>query len=330
MNLFEILKRSLRISSLALGSATLMVGLAAAVIRQTISPLPVLLCFLFVWTAQLASNCYGSLNERHNRYGSLALEDQQGMPKVKDSKEVYTMLRDVSYTMAVISLTIGVVLAGYTGVLAFMIGAVILILAYINIQGPAPLNRTPFGPLITYLLFGPLGIVGVSLLQTDDATLTFFDWFDLAPAVFLGCAFGLLAVNVHLAVNYTEYRQDLLAHRPSFTVSCGRKATRIFFLVNGFLVWVIFYGMITTTYFQQPWLDLLIPTFCTLFNCWIWYRMRKFDGVRSRWNPYSLSLLNAFIFGILILSVFSIIGQPEPDIRDSIEPTDVTEFLVID
>lgn len=316
MDQFQVLKRALHLPSLLQGTATVLMGTAAAAIRTKVEFLPFILTLCFVWLAQITSNTAYSLRELKAHYGSSIIDQAKGVMVSREDLTTYTMLRETSISAGVLTASIGVVLIGNSGFWICLLGAITLILSYLNLQGPTPLVRTPFGPLVTFLLFGPIGVLGTVLIQGDDSMMTFFSWFDMAPPLFLGVATGFLATNDHIATAYLDYRYDVLTRRTTIVTAYGRKVARIIYLVNGWAMWLTFYFMITTTYVRHPWVAFIMPTIAFAANGAIFHQLSKTTGEQHRWNPYIFSLLNLFVLAFFTFLLALYLGVPSDAIRE--------------
>lgn len=302
--------------TLLMGLSTVFAGTAIAAVRDEVKIMPLLLSMLFVMAAQLASNCTYVFNDLRNHHGNTALEEIAGRLNRQEDTELYGILKIIAGVTTIFAITIGFMLTSYCGAWSLLLGGLLFILAYLNVQGPMPLVCTSFGPLITYLIFGPIGVVGTFLLQFSDSTFAILSWFDIGPAVFLGLSMGFMAANVHIAIEYQHYRMNLLTHRISIVTELGRKFSRWAVLLGGFGMWAFFYTMVSSHYCQYPLIDMIAPTISLIVNCIVWYKMRKFSPVNKGIRPSVLAIANMAFLGLVTLLLFMVIGTPDSAIRD--------------
>lgn len=316
MKHIPFLKKATMPDTLLMGVSTVFAGTAIAAVRDEVRIMPMLLCILFVAAGQLASNCTYVFNDLRNHHGNTALEEIAGRLNRQEDTELYGMLRIIAGVATIFAVTIGFMLASYCGAWSLLLGALLFILSYLNVQGPMPLVGTPFGPLITYLVFGPIGVVGTFLLQFADSTFAILSWFDIGPAVYFGLSIGFLAVNVHIAIEYQHYRMNLLTHRTSVVTELGRKFSRYAVFFGGFGMWIFFYIMVDSHYCQHPLLDMIMPTISMVVNCIVWYKLRRFSPAKKGIRPSVLAVANMLLLALVTMILFISIGTPDSAIRD--------------
>lgn len=318
MNQLQFIRQSLRLPSLMAGLSTVMGGTAIAAVRDNIHPLPLILSTVFILMAQLASNSMQAFNDLRTHHGNTANEEIAGRMHRKEDTMMYEILREIGVGCFLIAMTIGVVLAGYAGEWVLLAGAMVVILGYLNVQGPFPLIQTPFGPLVTFLLFGPIGVIGVFLMQFSDASFAILSWFDIGPAVYLSCTVGLFAAIVQITEEYPKYRSSILTHRTSYVTEVGRRASRVTVLLCGIGMWAVFFLMISTFYTQHPIVDMVMPTVGLAVTIYIVRMMGKYPRHESPYKINDVALWNMFIVMFTTMLLFMTIGAPDVSIRDMV------------
>ncbi len=314
----SILFRALNPLLLSVGICSVFLGWAGATVRDNVYVLPLILCFLFVASAQAAANCAYSFSEFRFTHGNAVLEEINARirgARRQSQEEIgstHILLRELTAVFGLFALTTGVVLASHGGGWAFMAGLVLLILFYINVLSPAPLSRTPFAMIVAFLVFGPLCTVCTTLLINEPAPLTIWRWADIAPSFYLGCSGGCLVVSILIMGYYTSFRDDVYARKPSLTTVMGTKMTRWLFLTMGFLSWGIFFFMVNTLYLQHPVIDMIAPTLALIVNTGVWWKMKDIRTMSNKLLLFQITLGNYVVFTLITFLVFIITGRPDP------------------
>lgn len=316
MRQLQLIRQAVCLPTLLMGLSTVMAGTSIASIRGGIHPLPLILSIAFVAMAQIASNAFYSYNDLRSHLAFAAALGIEGRRHRNDTLESYATLREFAVAAALIAMTIGVVLAGYAGEWLLLLGALVVLMAYLNVEGPFPLVSTPFGPMVTFILFGPVGVVGVYLLQFTETSFAMLSWFDIGPAIYIGCAVGFMAAIAHIAWEYPRYRDSVLLHRNTFVTDTGRRMSRLCVFVCGFGMWGMFYAMTTGIYFQHPLIDMVMPTLCLGVNIWVVHMMRKYPRPVSRYPLELVAMWNMFFLYMVTMLLFITIGAPNVNVRD--------------
>lgn len=264
---FKVLKSALFPVSLLLGTGSVLAGCAAAVVHGNLEVLAAILCLFFVWAAQLGSNVghrfYDYKNGNIRRITTIPGEYVgSGFAGIT----TYTLLKETTYALSVLATMFGIALASFAGWWAFFFGIIIAFVAYLNNFSPFPIVRTPAGPVVTFLLFGPMCVIGTCLIQSQDGAEMILNWFDLEPAVYIGLAMGFLAANVHLCYLYMTYPFDIDTGVRTLLTRYGNKGVVPLFIVNT-LLGTFFLGMLAVDItFSCPWLIWGVCAVPLLYN----------------------------------------------------------------
>ncbi|MDE7160287.1 MAG: prenyltransferase [Muribaculaceae bacterium] len=262
------LLRSLNLPSLCMGLASVMAGCVAAYVHNNFQLLPALVCAVFVCMAQITANIsYKYFALLHN-FGEGT--DNTGHTWRETLLPVY---KAVSVGLLLVTVLIGLAIMELSGWWSIGLAAIIVLLAWMDMAPPLALVRTPFGILITFLLFGPVGVIGSSLAQSQMGTMIPFNEFDLMPAMILSLRVGLMMVCCHLSFCYVAYRYDLRNSKRTFTVTFGRKVARATYLACAILAYFIFFWMCLALDFRYVVIDMIPPTIYTLWLVRIWWYM---------------------------------------------------------
>lgn len=300
----EAVLRSLNLPSLCMGTATVIAGCVAAYLHNNFELLPALACLVFVCMAQMTANItYRYFSLRHN-FG-------EGVSGTGHTwrEHLLPVYRALSTGLVIVTGMIGLALMELSGWWSIGLAIVIVLLAWIDMAPPLALVRTPFGIVITFLLFGPIGVIGTSLAQSQMGTPIPFNQFDLLPPAILSLRIGLMMVCCHLAYCYITYSTDLRNSKHTFTVTFGRKASRAMFLISNLVAYGIFFWMCIALDFRYVAIDMIIPTIYTLILLWVWWYMGH--GAHHRKIIIYTTLISTVGVCLCNLILFRIIQLPE-------------------
>ncbi len=301
--------------TLFIGVSSVCAGAALAVMESKVlgmefNVIPLVLCLIFAVAAQLSANFIFVHNDLQNYYGSSDTEVLSNRLRRKEEPELYSRSQMLGGVSILFALTIGVVLISYSGLWAFLVGAILVILIYLAVQGPMPLLLTPFGLLVYYIVAGPLGVSGTFLMEFHDSSFTVLNWFDMVPVILMGVAMGFPAATARVAMEYEQYRQSLRIHRTSVVTELGRKGARILVLINGFAMWGTFWWMTDSSTYIYTWVDMIMPTIALIGNIGVWYRMAKYSPNSEGIKPAKLALINIMVLGLGTLLIYCFGGAP--------------------
>ena len=293
-------------SSLMMGAGAVLAGTACAALRGNAEYLPATLCLLFTIFAQLSANYYYQYFDDVNNCGSIIDNKIQ----TKASTDNFSLRKEASFGMALIALMIGLTLAGMEGWWIILIGIVVVLFAWLSCGGSTPLLRTPFGPLCSFILFGPIAVISTSLIQSMREAQEPLNWFDITPSLYMSVVIGLMCVNTTLLYAYSTMLTDLRNAKQSFVTAYGRKATRALFLFNGIVYTGVTVFMCVSLHLDLKGLDMLPSAICFIIDIYIWWKMRT----TPRYKLYKLIDLgnfNVLLMGLLSFLIFELTGIPD-------------------
>ncbi len=285
-------------------------GTASDTLRGNMEILPATLCLLFALFAQMAGNViHHNFDFQHQLNHSLERNDFNIKPKLASM-----IMKRLGQALTIIALTIGLSLLTLIGWWGIVIGAIIVLLEWLSNYAPYPLMRTPWAPLITFILFGPVCVLGTSIVQSQYEATEPYSMFDLTPAFFMAAVMGLQAVECHLQIIYFNYNQDQHTLHNTFTTRFGRPITRTFFAVCAILSLVVMIIMgYTVAHLHDlalTWLAfLVVPLVCLGINLYCFVCMAKANEKEQRYLRTLLAGKMAFA-GIATFIAFCIIGLP--------------------
>lgn len=294
-------------SSLMMGVGAVFAGTACAALRGNTEYLPATLCLLFVLFAQLGANFYYQHYDDKYNLGS-AIDSQISSQESLSTR--FSMQKEASSGLLMVALMIGATLAAMAGWWVIVVGAFILVTGWLSCAGSMPLLRTPFGPICSFILFGPVAVVSTSLIQSMHEAEQPVNWFDITPALYMSIVIGLMCVNCTLMYAYSTYVKDLRNAKASFATKFGRKVTRICYLVNGLIYTGVTVFMCLSLDLDMMGLDMLPSTICFIIDIYVWYKMR----VTPRYQAHTLiniTNLNVLIMGVLSFIIFEFTGIPD-------------------
>lgn len=304
---FNILFKSISPLTLFMGAATVISGTAAAALHGNLELLPAILCLIFAIFAQTAANIAHRYidecrNAGENIDDKISGTSESGLP-------TSLILKEGFMSATFLAGMIGCSIATMTGWWAFAWGLLIFVLAWAAYTGPT-LIKTPWGLLITFILFGPLGVIGTSLVQSLHEATNPLGWYDLSPALYLSGVVGLMAVNCHLTYNFSSYHQDQRNQKRTFSIVFGRKSTRVLFLANSLIWFALMLAMCVNLHPQRWGLDMIAAVISIIINGYIWNKMRTTSRHLSK-QLVLLSIINITGMAITNLIFFIVTGAPD-------------------
>ena len=266
MTLFNVITKSINAESLLMGMATVFAGTAAAGLHGNLEVLPAILCLLFAIFSQGASNLAHRYMDECTNSGENIDDDISGTGESGFPTRV--ILKEGFISLTLLAMMIGCSLATMTGWWAFALGILIFIIGWFTNAGPM-LVRTPWSLVSTFLLFGPIGVMGTSLVQSLHEATDPLGWYDLSPAIYLSGVMGLMAVNCHITYNFATYHNDIRNDKKTFSIVFGRKAARILFIANGLLWLGLMLAMCLTLHPERWGLDMIAPAISLVINIYM-------------------------------------------------------------
>ena len=146
--------------------------------------------------------------------------------------------------------------------------------------------------------FGPVCVISTSLIQSMHEASQPLNWYDITPALYMSLAIGLMCINSTMLYGYASYYRDLRNSKASFVTLCGRRITRIIFIVNGALYTAIIIGMCYSLHLNIYSLEMTPSVLCFIIDIYIWWKMRTPRDIKttrsSTWGTSTCSLWGCF------------------------------------
>ena len=296
--------------SLILGVATVLAGCAAALLHGNFEPFPALLTLLFVIFAQIAANLYHRYADAIYNFGeNIDMGTDDSDEESIDSMPLATALKESSFAAALLASMVGLSLLTQVGWWSLAIGACIFAATYFNSVGPRPLSRSWCGTFLTFFFFGPIGVVGTCLIQAAYENNVYDLWFDLLPALYLGIAMGLFALNSQLLHDYTHYDRNRDNGKETFVSRFGLRATRCLVILSWCAIMLLSCLLVFGDKLRSPWLVILIPAACVAVGAGIWIKTFR-NPSRTDLTPEWTMNICALVYAATACIIFALLGLP--------------------
>ncbi len=293
------LRRSMAPATGLMGFSCVFAGCISAMVQGHFSWVTTLLCLLFALGVQMTTNICGRYQGLQQRFSS----------RHDDADTVYrtsllNTFKEGAWAVGCVTGLIGLAIMELAGWWSVGLAAIIVVLVWIDVAPPMMLLRTPWGILVTFLIFGPLCGVGTALVQTDTTVQTLAD-FDLPGSMMLACAAGLIAVNVHLSYYYSTFADDVRDRRQTFTVKYGRKTAQLMFLSNALVAYALLWWGLSwmgVPYYHCMMILSTIWLFWELWLCWSYGHTGLKESLwLARANLYGMAILWTGLFLLVAL-----------------------------
>lgn len=188
----------------------------------------------------------------------------------------------------------GFVAGLFRGLAADRVGIAIAICVLAYSAGPFPLAYNGLGDVCVLLFYGIIPVCFTYYIQTLNFSLLSF---------LLSVALGLLSVNILIVNNYRDYEQDKAARKRTTIVLFGRRAGRVFYVLNECMAFLLVLPLIL----DAPWWILFL--FGILFAL-CFYTTRELFTLEGRALNRTLghTARNVFLFASVLSLLFLYIG----------------------
>lgn len=252
-----------RPKTLAGALVPILIGSGLAFADGKFNWLPALICCLFAFLMQIASNV---INDLFDYMKGTDREDRLGPERACAQGWITpgAMKKGIIVTVA-LACAIGSTLLLYGGWWLILIGVVCVIFAFLYTAGPYPLSYHGWGDVLVLLFFGFVPVCGTYYVQA--LTLT--------PNVIIGSLISGLAIDTLLVLNnYRDREADALSGKKTVVVRFGEPFGRYLYLFLGiaaceFCLYFVLTGHLWAALLPQFY---LIPHFKT------WQRMVRINN----------------------------------------------------
>lgn len=310
----RIIRRSANFESLMLGIGTVLAGSASAAENGNLEVLPAILCLLFAVFVQMGANLSNAYFETNEYYKNLP-KPLFGDARYVGNDMAARVVREGALACFLISVTIGLTLISFADSVWWMllIAAIIYGIAILEDIGKRPFFRTPWSLLSTFFLFGPVGVIGVSLTQSQYDFGDTLNFYDISPSLFIGAGAGFLAVSSHLLMKYFNYKIQPGANKMNLTFLVGTRWMRFFIFLCGLLMVVCVAAGVWTLKFGDPVISMVPAILGFLLNTYLAVRIRA-NGLVGLQHLLTLSMVNFVLTFGLMLAIFLFTGSPDDSV----------------
>lgn len=292
----EILVSSLHWPMLLLGAATVVAGTAAARFRGNMELLPASLCLIFTLFSQVAGTYWYNHNEVHRR----GTDDEVDSRFSRLSRS--SVFREAAAGLSSMGGIIGLALIAMAGWWAIVPAVLLIAITYVTFSGAHPLSRSPWGLISTFLLFGPVGVIGCCLIQSGHEAYSLLNFYDVEPSLYIAGIMGLMALNANLIHNVANITADRKIGKTTFPVRFGIPATRIFSVVNS-LIWLgLCWCLFRVQHIADFGVAMIVPYISLAINVLLTIRMR--DGSMRREDAVQFTAnINMLVMAVALLII---------------------------
>lgn len=279
---------AMRLRTLPVSVAGVVMAAAYGVLNDTFALAPVLLCLAFAVSAQVASNF---ANEYYDFKAGLDKPGRVGPRRgVTEGDITPQAMRNATFFTLALACTIGcsLLLWGDWWLILAGIGIALGVLAYS--AGPYPLSHHALGELAVIFFFGIIPVNLTYYLQSGTWNCD----------VLLGSiAVGLMGANVLIVNNYRDMDADAAVGKFTLAMLIGRHRILALYLTNGWLA-----AALTMPIWTNGKLDLwevIVPAIYGILHTCLYHSITKRLGVRL--NPMlgmTAMLMLAFTLATLI------------------------------
>jgi len=293
---------ALRLRTLPLAAASIILGAGLAIHAQIFDPLIFSLSLMTALLLQILSNLandYGdAVSGADNLHRVGPLRAMQSGAISRESMKAAILLTTLLVSVSGITLLVVALGSNSTSWAVFLLLGLLAIIAAITYtMGKLPYGYRAMGDFSVFLFFGLLGVVGSYYLYG----LT-FSWSLLLPAT----SVGLLSAAVLNINNMRDMYTDKAAHKTTLVVLWGRKNAFIYHLslIIGALICAVSYLSLLEN--VQTWQFVFLLSFSPLIKSCVQLKEAIFKDLRDGQvfnNELKNTALSTFVFSLLFALV---------------------------
>ena len=238
----------------------ILIGTGLAIADGKFNWLPALICCLFAFLMQIASNL---INDLFDFLKGTDREDRLGPERACAQEWISPSAMKIGIIIVVsLACALGSTLLLYGGWWLIMVGMVCVIFAFLYTTGPYPLSYHGWGDVLVLLFFGFVPVCGTYYVQALTIT----------PSVIVGSLISGLAIDTLLVVNnYRDREADALSGKKTVVVRFGEPFGRYLYLFLGMIAcWLCLYFV-----FEGHLWAALLPQFSLASHFKTWQRLVK-------------------------------------------------------
>lgn len=201
----------MRLRTLPVGAACVIVGVGLAMLDGTFRWLPAVICLIFALMCQIASNFANEYYDYKN--GSDAPGRVGPRRGVTEGDITPQAMKAAAYGTLAAACVLGCSLIVWGGWWMVLAGAFIALFCIAYSAGPMPLSRVGMGQAAVMVFFGIVPVTLTYYLQTGVITY---------DSLLLGIAIGFLGSNILVVNNFRDREEDAAAGKKTEVVRWGR------------------------------------------------------------------------------------------------------------
>lgn len=290
-----------------IGAATVLFGSSAATLRGNLEVLPASLCLVFTILCQIAGfnlHRYYDISHRlpGHEHDDETLDSFDQVPRS-------SIFREGCSAFSILAVMIGLAMLSMGGWPMLIFGVLVAVIAWFTFAGPRPLFHTPWALLSTFLLFGPVGVIGTSLIQSAHESSSMLNNYDLAPALYVSLVSGIMAANCQLVYFITFCRSVRNPKSLNLVCVCGRKTSAVISVVLS-LLWSAIYiiGLYRLGYTE--WVFIWAPPIVSVIYNFVLLMFARHPVGRRRKIQFAVNA-GMCLFAIAIFVLTLIYGNPD-------------------
>ena len=209
----------------------ILIGTGLAIADGKFNWLPALICCLFAFLMQIASNL---INDLFDFLKGTDREDRLGPERACAQGWISpSAMKKGIIAVVALACALGSTLLLYGGWWLIIVGMVCVIFAFLYTTGPYPLSYHGWGDVLVLLFFGFVPVCGTYYVQALTIT----------PSVIVGSLISGLAIDTLLVVNnYRDREADALSGKKTVVVRFGEPFGRYLYLFLGMIAcWLCLY-----------------------------------------------------------------------------------------
>lgn len=280
---------AMRLRTLPVSVAGVIAGCGCAIMLDSFSAVPAMLCLTFAVLAQIASNF---ANEYFDFKNGIDKKGREGFRRGVTEGEIKPeAMKLATYITLALSGVVGCAMLLFGPWWLILVGVLIMIFALAYSAGPYPLSHHGLGDVAVIIFFGVVPVTLTYYLQSGA-------WSGVELVLATSVAVGLLAANVLVVNNYRDMDDDAAVGKRTTVVIFGRRVMSLVYLLAGFAAMAIMYPVWRVT----PLWSLTIPAAYLVMHVMTWNKMKKAKG--SELNPLlGKTALNLLLFALMFLIV---------------------------
>lgn len=264
MKKLKIWIEAMRLRTLPVSVAGVIMAAGCAVASDTYSFTPVALCLLFAVLAQIASNF---ANEYYDFRGGLDKKGREGPRRGVTEGDITprAMLMATYFTLGA-ACCVGLSLLAFGGWWIVPVGIAVALGVVAYSTGPYPLSHHGLGEVAVVAFFGIVPVCCTYILQGGQ----------MSTEIFLASlSTGLMGANVLVINNYRDIEDDRAVGKRTLAVILGPKAMRWLYITNAVVAIVLMGGWFKL---MSHWLCSTLGTIYLIAVLSVMTRMKKLKG----------------------------------------------------